>query len=573
MIVTPELEELLARADRARDSRDWAKAAALYAAFLEQCPSHAGIEVQLGHALKEAGRLDEAEAHYRRAVGLAPDTADGHLQLGHALKLLGRFAEAEACYGRASALAPDDAGIARELADLPRWVESAAGKARQEGDACRDRGDWDGAACHYARALELVPGNAGLEVQRGHAFKEMGLLNDAEACYRRAVAHAPADADGWLQLGHLLKLRGDLPGAVEAYRTAARLSPLRPDAHRELAWLEPMLDGAGAVVGRLDELAAMRSWLERIGREVGEALEAIAWAARRQSCPVAAWDACRAARDGLEPGDRHALDDLAASADGLPVISVVMPACDTPGWMLAEAIRSVREQIYQRWELCIADDASADDGVREIIRRHAIEDPRIRFVLGDARLGIAANTNRALEMARGNYVAFLDHDDLLAPEALLLVARAAADGNPGILYSDEDCLDAAGRHVNPHLKPAWNPDLALTMNYVCHLMVIRRDILSEIGGCRPGTDGAQDRDLLLRAAERCGPGAVVHIPRVLYHWRIHEGSYSRGGAGAGAIEAAAVRVVADHLARTGRAAAVRPHPALPFCTDVAWTLP
>ena len=211
---------------------------------------------------------------------------------------------------------------------------------------------------------------------------------------------------------------------------------------------------------------------------------------------------------------------LQAKAERLgvaPSISVVMPVHDTDPVMLRAAIESVRAQVWSRWQLCIADDGSTSTGTLGVLR-DVQRDDRVDIVRSAEAQGIAAATNRALELATGSYVAFLDHDDVLTADALYWVARALdIDPSADIVYSDEDKLDEKGRRVEPFCKPDWSPDLLLSCNYITHLLVVRRSLLEQVGGLRPELDGAQDYDLLLRLTELTD--RVVHIAKPLYSWR------------------------------------------------------
>jgi glycosyltransferase involved in cell wall biosynthesis len=206
-----------------------------------------------------------------------------------------------------------------------------------------------------------------------------------------------------------------------------------------------------------------------------------------------------------------------------PLMSVVMPVFAPPLHFLEEAVRSVQRQSYAHWELCIADDRSPDPGVRKVLERLMKEDPRIKVVFRAENGHISKASNSALELATGEFVALMDHDDLLAPDALFhVVKRLQTQPGIDILYTDEDKVDEQGRHSEPHFKPQWCPDHLLSRNYFGHLVVVRRSLMEEVGGFRAGFEGSQDHDLLLRITERTD--RIVRIPRVLYHWRIHAGS-------------------------------------------------
>ncbi len=212
-----------------------------------------------------------------------------------------------------------------------------------------------------------------------------------------------------------------------------------------------------------------------------------------------------------------------------PMISVLMPVYNPPERWLRRAIESVRAQTYPHWQLCIADDASTLPHVRKILAACAAQDSRIRIIHRTVNGHISVASNSALELATGEFTALLDHDDELAPHALAEIARVvAARPATRILYSDEDKIDAHGRRYSPYFKPDWNPDLLRGQNYFCHLTAYHTALLRKTGGFRTGYEGAQDWDLALRAVEHVSDDQIVHIPRVLYHWRAIRGSTALG---------------------------------------------
>lgn len=233
--------------------------------------------------------------------------------------------------------------------------------------------------------------------------------------------------------------------------------------------------------------------------------------------------AIRLEAEALDGRRLDALRREAAALPSRPLFSVVMPAHETDPELLAAAIASVRAQAYDRWELCIADDASNSPATRETLAREAASDPRVRVRRLEERQGIAGASNAALELARGEFVALLDHDDELKPHALLEVAKLLND-RPDLdyVYSDEDKRDPQSALVDPFFKPDWSPDLELSINYVTHLSVYRRSLLERVGGFRSGFDGSQDYDLVLRVTEQTD--RIAHVPQVLYTWRMTAGS-------------------------------------------------
>ena len=243
-----------------------------------------------------------------------------------------------------------------------------------------------------------------------------------------------------------------------------------------------------------------------------------------------------------------------------PLVSVVVPVYNPPELYLDAMIQSVLAQTYPNWELCLAD-ASTAPHVRPLIERTAARESRLRVRFLAENHGIVGNSNTALELASGEYVAFLDHDDTLAPFALHeVVAAVNAHPDADFFYSDEDKLDPTGERVEPNFKPDWSPETLRSRNYVCHLTVLRRRLVEEIGGLRDGFDGAQDYDLVLRASERAA--RIVHIPRVLYHWRMHGQSTAANKSSKGYAYENGRLALADHLNRTGVDASVHDGPVL-----------
>lgn len=254
--------------------------------------------------------------------------------------------------------------------------------------------------------------------------------------------------------------------------------------------------------------------------------------------------------DTLTDQDREKIKTRISQLHKPPLISVLMPVYNPPLNMLEDAIRSVQGQLYPNWELCIADDASTVVGVHKLLQRYADNDSRIKVVFRGKNGHMSAASNSALELVNGEYVALLDNDDLLSEHALFWVANAIVN-NPeaGLIYSDEDKVDPSGCRYHPYFKPDWNPDLFLSHNIVCHLGVYRTDLVRELGGFREGYEGAQDYDLALRCTEQLVPRQIVHIPRVLYHWRSHAGSTAQAGSEKNYALLAGERALNDHFER------------------------
>jgi GT2 family glycosyltransferase len=236
-----------------------------------------------------------------------------------------------------------------------------------------------------------------------------------------------------------------------------------------------------------------------------------------------------------------------------PFFSVLVPTHETDPRWLERSLESVRAQAYPRWELCVADDASASPEVAGRVEALARVEPRVKLVRRPVRGHISAASNSALGLASGEFVALLDHDDELAPDALARVAdEIVRCPEADLVYSDEDKIDARGRRVDAYFKPDFSPDLLLSQNLVSHLGVYRTGLVRQVGGFRDGLEGSQDHDLALRVLERSSPGQVRHVPHVLYHWRTTPRSTSGGLWRKDYAHDAGRRAIAEHLVRTGR---------------------
>lgn len=264
---------------------------------------------------------------------------------------------------------------------------------------------------------------------------------------------------------------------------------------------------------------------------------------------------------------------FSADAQALPLISIVVPTYDTDVELLRACIDSVLAQSYTNWQLCIADDASPQPQVKACLQEYQARDSRIQVAFRKNNGHISAASNSALALAKGEYIALLDHDDTLAPHGLQRVVEAIAQ-NPQaqLLYSDEDKIDELGERFDPHFKPGWNPDLLLSQNYICHLTVLNAALVKRLGGFRLGVEGSQDHDLLLRCMPHLDTGNVVHIPEILYHWRAISGSTAQEGGAKSYAARAGLRAVADYLESERLDAVAEPGTA-PNSYRVRWAIP
>jgi GT2 family glycosyltransferase len=295
--------------------------------------------------------------------------------------------------------------------------------------------------------------------------------------------------------------------------------------------------------------------------------------------PVALWDAAIGALtsharskgqgyvEWIYDYDLRSAGDIAAMVEGSrrfarqPVVSLITPVYNTPERYLRAMLDSVLGQAYPHWELCIADDASTAKHVRRVIEEYQERDARIKVAWRQENGHISAASNTALGLATGDYVALLDHDDVISPDALYWVAKEINDHpDAALLYSDEDKLDFDEVRILPYFKSDWNYDLFLSHNLITHLGVYRTDVVRAVGGFREGFEGGQDYDLALRFIERIEPRQIRHIPRVLYHWRMLRGSTAIGAGEKDYAAERARRAIDEHLRRTGTAASVETIP-------------
>jgi glycosyltransferase involved in cell wall biosynthesis len=257
---------------------------------------------------------------------------------------------------------------------------------------------------------------------------------------------------------------------------------------------------------------------------------------------------------------RASAQDLAKMRDEVrafasqPLVSILTPVFDTPVSWLREAVESVSGQVYENWELLLIDDGSSDNDLLRVLPALARRDRRIRVVSLESHQGISAALNKGLALANGQWITFLDHDDILEPDALFQNVRLLQQyPEVDLIYSDEDKVTEQG-FDSPMLKPDWSPDFFLSCNYLCHMIFLRRDLVRAVGGFQSQFDGSQDYDLLLRASERTD--RIHHIPRVLYHWRRSENSSASDVRQKPGQLEASWRAIEAHLKRRGEQAHV-----------------
>lgn len=376
---------------------------------------------------------------------------------------------------------------------------------------------------------------------------ESGAVDELAGA-RRELSEARSEREALLREIAALKDEADV--LEYKYRTAAaELGLVRERLYaveNSLTWRL-----ARTVLSPLDRLVGLSRWFRLFARG-GSGISGATATSRAQD--YGRWVKLY---DTLSAADREMIRRHLEEMPLRPLFSIVLPVYNTPPKLLRECLDSVLHQIYPRWELCIADDASTEPHCLEILREYATRDDRIKVVFREENGHISRASNSALDLATGEYVVLLDHDDLLAEHALYMVAATISEHpEADIIYSDEDKIDEGGRRYEPYFKPDFSPDLFLSQNFINHLGVYRATLVQKVGGFRHEFVGSQDYDLALRVLERTSVEKICHIPFVLYHWRAVSGSTALSSAEKTYPHEAAQRAIAEHLSRTGVAAQV-----------------
>ena len=253
------------------------------------------------------------------------------------------------------------------------------------------------------------------------------------------------------------------------------------------------------------------------------------------------------------PGNKELEKQRREKFDYQPKISIVVPLYKTPEKYLLQLVESVKAQTYPNWELCLSDGSGENSPLTSFLKSLEAGDERIKVVYNEQALQISENTNAGIEIATGAYIAFADHDDELTPHALFECVKALnKDRKIRLIYSDEDKMSMDGhKFFQPHFKPDYNPDLLCTVNYICHLFVVQREILDQVGTFRKEFDGAQDYDFIFRCVEAVDPSEIYHVTKILYHWRCHEDSTAENPESKTYAFEAGKRAIEEHYHRTG----------------------
>ena len=468
----------------------------------------------------DAGFLTPHAMLFRRSEGPVPPALLDTFAALMRLRMAERTAEREVSETRAR-LAAETARLAEATARLEALEAMLAAERERAAEAGRERDASRILLASLREEIDIIRNSTSWRLTAPIRVLGRRLPPPAKRLLRRAVKL------GWWTVS------GQLPRRLKAWWQARRAASLLLPSGGAVA--------AVSVPGSVYDQDAYARWIERCATPSAEELGRL----------------------------REALGRLVRT----PRFSVLMPVHDPRPEDLRAAIDSVRAQLYDGWELCICDDASRRPEVRRVLDEAAM-DPRIRLTRNQRNLGIAGASNAALALATGEFVALLDHDDLLAETALAeMVLTLDRHPETDLLYSDYDRIEEGRRH-SPFFKPDWDPDLLLSLNIVCHLAVYRRSLVEEVGGFRVGFDGSQDHDLALRVSRAIPGERIRHVPSVLYHWRLRPGeSFSRRHLDR-CIDAAR-RAVAEHLRSLphGAGAMVVANPWNRCFHRVIWPLP
>lgn len=405
------------------------------------------------------------------------------------------------------------------------------------------------------------------ELEQDRLQRDNGALHQQNQALEQAVAEQAelqrSTARDRLQLQNQLAVVRKL--VKDQQRELERLVNWQQEVFRSTSWrLTGPLRGIGRVTAHVRRLLSL---LFRSPGELGYGLlkvvrgfRYLGWTAgwrmlAKMGQGIAFTEQSLLLLDPFDQAIRQALQQGVERLPRRPLISVLLPTYNTPASMLRQALDSVQAQLYPDWELCVVDDASSQPQVRKLLQRYARGDSRIRLHFSAQNQGISRASNRALEMAAGEYVALMDHDDLLQPQALFRIAQSINAETPDLIYSDE-ALFAEDRSsiLQYHLRPAFSLERLRSHPYIVHLAVFRTQLLRDIGGFDAGLSISQDYDLILRACERSQ--TVVHIPEVLYMWR--ERRASAGFEQRASVADTSRQVIEQHLERCGLSAEVAP---------------
>jgi O-antigen biosynthesis protein len=511
----------------------WEEAISAYQRSIELNPDHFWAHNNLAEALVNLERWDEAVVAYRRANELNPSFFWSHSKLGDALLEMERWDEAIAVYRRAAELNRDfpwtyyNMGTAFEK--LERWDESIVAYrcaveiqpdlpwiSQKLADALRMRSQWDLQDAMrlyqraiqenaddlqlYHKALEIAPNDADLYVGLADALVRHSWPDGAIVFYQMALQVRPGDRGIAARLNKVLEKKKGVIKAVLGENTSlasiSESSAIEQKSGTTLDYQKP--------TRQVEEEKAFYSKVKEITSSKPLPAENYYERWQKQNLPTA--------------DDLRRMSDMAKTFKQ-PLLSILMPIYNPSEYLFQEAIESVINQVYPHWELCIADDASTQSYVKPILEEYAAKDERIKVVFRTENGQNSVCLNSALASATGEFILLLNHDDVLAPEAIYeVVSLLKQHPEADLIYSDEDKLDGAGKLTDPYFKPDWCPDSFLSRMYIGRLATYRSTLVNEVGGFRVGYEGSNDYDLALRLTEQTNK--IFHIPKILYHSRV-----------------------------------------------------
>ncbi|RMB25753.1 GT2 family glycosyltransferase [Sphingomonas sp. PP-F2F-G114-C0414] len=568
--------------DAARAIGDWAEAAKQYGQHVARSPDDVAIVVQWGHALKHSGRLVDALAAYRQGLSLTPDDADLWLSMGHVRKLLGDRPGALNDYRRSAALdgnrhALIEADLLQDTGDgaeRPAPAERAAIitalSPRTSNVEILDITDLRLAG---QDRLDLISRSAQMLLDLKHNNDpefELGVLTlDTQPL---DVAYRPR---GEVQIDYGAGFDDNLALVYTAGREPTRILVARPGHIVGVRWIldrkpnamrlpligfapitlteaEEMLRARGPDDLDIDRLVALVQRCARVEITAEEAAEATLSLMAPDPHVGSDYRSWISTYERPQATDYVTIARMTETMAWRPRFSFVLPVYNTPAALLCACLDSLLAQTYTDFEICIADDHSSDPQVATILADYASRDIRVKSMRCATNGHISAASNSALTLATGDFVVLVDHDDLIPDYALFVVAfYINQHPNADVLFSDEDKVDLRTMRSAPYFKGRWNRFLMYGHNMISHLGVYRRALIESVGGFRIGFEGSQDYDLFLRCYESSADDRIIHIPHILYHWRMIPGSTSVSPDQKSYAAVAAQRAINAHFERTG----------------------
>lgn len=571
--------------DRARDRQAWAEAADHYRSHLLLAPDDAAIWVQLGHMLKESGERTDAITAYRNAWHLHPHDGDVLLHFAHALLACGdmtggiaRLRESAAAGNihaqrdlsvlgdpfvdtRSSKRVPASAGLFEALnvqAGRLRAVDSSDIEVVRDGLRMHSNDPWivfewgAGACPATSLAMLTIETTAPLMDGARPVGQLYADLGDG-FCERNSARFTYANGKTRILLIEpqgMTRLRLD-PDQAKGVLPPLMLSVAPLDSMSEVERLvhehsPPDID-LDLLLGLLSDVHTGKDGVRPLPPVV-----ALDFELARSTDFSHDYDYWLFTNANPNEADYRRMREMDAALAIRPRFSFVMPTYNTPNDLLRECLDCLLAQTYEDFEICVADDNSPDAKVAETLVEYASKDERVKFVKRSANGHISAASNSALALATGDFVVLVDHDDLIPDYTLSVLAQyVARHPDADILFSDEDKVTTAGHRLHPYFKSGFNKYLMYGHNMVSHLGVYRRSLVEQVGGFRLGLEGSQDYDLLLRCLEQSDERRIVHIPHVLYNWRIIPGSTAMSADQKSYAVIAAQNAINGHFERQG----------------------